>query len=505
MLVAAVTISAVVLGSPLGARVGLATHITAGVTFNNPISSDTYDQNSILRKMMHAIDGTRSGATIRMAFFSLTVDKFVDKLIAAHNRGVNVRLIQDDHEIGPQWKRIVSHIGSSTSRRSWALVCHRSCMSDEDPSYMHAKLYMFSSSYGVPLVTMVSSANPTWTQARVGWNDLYTIVRDTTIYNSAKLYFEKLTAGALQDRCCNQSTGVPINTYYTATSSKYKIYYFPKGGEGWDDDPMYGILQNIKCTGAAIGYGKERRTLIKISMYQWSELRVRLAEKLWELDNAGCWVDIMYDPTRTDAAIIKALKKTGARYNGPGLTPTHEDRNSDGVPEHFAHNKYMLINGVYAGDISAKVVFTGSANWTNTALRYGNEIMLKVVDNAIYTAYVNHYDRVRAWAKTLPPGPPPITPTPVPTPTPRPTVRPSPTPTVRPSPSPTVRPPTAPPTAAPTATAVPPTASPVPTSVSPPSPGISTLPGAPMGDTYWERPMYNLPSLPMEAMITEWE
>lgn len=484
VLVAALSLSVITLASPIGAGRASAAALVAGPTFNIPTGS-TYEQNAILRKLTQAIDGTGGGETIRMAFFSLTVSRFADKLIAAHRRGVNVRLIQDDHEVGPDWLRVKAVIGSDTSKRSWAMLCHRSCMSDEDPSYMHAKLYMFSRAQGVPLVVMISSANPTYTQARVGWNDMYTITRNSTIYYASRTYFEKMTAGAIKDRSGNQSTGIPINAYFTATSGIYKTYYFPIGGEGRDDDPLYGVLMNIGCRGTAYGYGSGGRTTIKIAIYQWSELRVRLAEKLWALDNAGCIVEVIYNTGTTDPPIIRALTKPGGNYGGVKVTKSHEDRNGDGILEHFVHNKYLLVNGIYAGDTSSKVVFTGSANWTNTALHYGNEIMLKINSASTYNAYASQYARVLAWAKAIPPP----TPTPSPTPTPRPTATPTRPPTPPPpTPPPPTPPPTAPPTASPTAppTAAPtappptaaPTAAPAPAPLGPPPP-IGAPPAAP--------------------------
>jgi len=394
------SLSTILVLSPIGAGVASADAILSGPTFNIPIGT-TDQQNPILNKLKYAIDHTYSGQTIRMAFFSLTVQSFADKLIAAHKRGVNVRLIQDDHEIGPMWQQIVSVLGSNTTHRSWAVVCHRSCYSDEDPSYMHAKFYMFSRSAGVPLVVMISSANPTWTQARVGWNDMYTITRNSTIYTSTRTYFEQMTAGAVQDAKTNQSVGVPINKYFTATSGKYKTYYFPIGGAGADADPMYGILSNVRCIGTATGYGSGGHTTIKIAMYQWAELRVRLADKLWDLDNAGCIVEVIYNPTTTDAAILKSLKKSGGKYGGVKVTPAYDDANKDGVLDHFLHHKFMLINGIYAGDTSVKMVFTGSANWTNTALHYGNEISLRIIDSTAYSAYAAQYARVLAWATVI--------------------------------------------------------------------------------------------------------
>ncbi len=103
------------------------------------------------------------------------------------------------------------------------------------------------------------------------------------------------------------------------------------------------------------------------------------------------------------------------------------------------HFKFVLVNGIYDGDTSSKVVFTGSANWTNTALRYGNELMVKIADSKVHDKYVAQFEKLRTWARNIPPTPKP-TPTPSPTPTPGPTGTPNPSatpgPTLGPSPDP---------------------------------------------------------------------
>ena len=197
------------------------------------------------------------------------------------------------------------------------------------------------------------------------------------MYDAFKRNFETMAYGA---RKVNQPTTSP-DAYFTATSGKHKVYFFPKGGLGADDDPMYGILGNIRCTGLAAGYGSAGRTTIRIAMYQWSILRVRLAERIWALDDQGCKVTIMFDPTRVDPGVLRALMKKGGRHGGPAIVPAATDEDENGIVDQMVHDKYVLINGSYAGDTSAKVVFTGSANWTNNALHYNDEYMLRIWDS----------------------------------------------------------------------------------------------------------------------------
>jgi phosphatidylserine/phosphatidylglycerophosphate/cardiolipin synthase-like enzyme len=134
-------------------------------------------------------------------------------------------------------------------------------------------------------------------------------------------------------------------------------------------------------------------------MYQWSVLRIRLAERIWDLDDQGCKVTIMFDPTRVDSQVLATLTRPGGRHGGPTIVPAATDDDENGVVDQMIHDKYWLINGVYAGDTSAKIVFTGSANWTNNSLHYNDEYLLRIWDSAVFSLFSNHWDKVRAFAK----------------------------------------------------------------------------------------------------------
>jgi phosphatidylserine/phosphatidylglycerophosphate/cardiolipin synthase-like enzyme len=134
-------------------------------------------------------------------------------------------------------------------------------------------------------------------------------------------------------------------------------------------------------------------------MFQWSILRVRLADKIWALDHQGCKVTIMFDPTHLDPGVLRSLTKPGGRYGGPTLVPAATDEDENGIADQMIHDKYVLIDGSYAGDTSARIVFTGSANWTYNALHYNDEFLLRIWDGTVFAAFRKHWDRVRAFAK----------------------------------------------------------------------------------------------------------
>jgi phosphatidylserine/phosphatidylglycerophosphate/cardiolipin synthase-like enzyme len=387
---------------------------TPGPVFNRP--DDVARQYEIVSHWEQMIDETAPGAIIRMAFYSITVQSFVDKLIAAHNRGVQVKLLMDDHTTSPQWTQLVAALGTNpnSASGSFAVLCHRSCFTDYEPSYLHAKMYMFSSTGASSRVVSVSSANPTNGQAVIGWNNTYTMVGDRTQYNSYKQYFEDMLAGARNN---NQSTAQPAGKYRTTDTGAYKSYFFPRQGTTTATDTVQNILDNVTCTGTAAGYGTAKgRTIIKVAMFQWTQYRVNLARKLWNLDNAGCNVEIIYSKVETDQAVIDALRKPGGAFGGPVVRDGSKDVDGNGTNDLYVHHKYFIIDGNYAGDRSSRLVFTGSANFANNALRYNNEIILKVNEAATYEAFRVNFVEIRdfitapAVLAAAPAAPAPLTP-----------------------------------------------------------------------------------------------
>ena len=365
---------------------------TAGTQFNRP-DGTAAEQYAIANDLIDSINSAPAGAVIRMAFYSITIQSFADALVAAHQRGVQVRILMDDHAVYAPWTTLVDELGGDTSSTSFAALCHRSCFTDYEPSYLHAKFYMFSTAGTAKRVVTVSSANPTNGQAITGWNDAYTMI-DPTMYDSYKQYFEDLTAGSNAD---TQGTSA-VNYYRTTTSGNLKTYFFPRSGSGATADTVYSILGNVSCSGAAAGYGSSGHTVIKVAMFQWTKYRVRLAKRLWSLDDAGCQVEVIYTGSETDPEVLSALKQSGGRNGGITLHDASKDTDGDGVVDYYVHDKYFTIDGNYAGDTSTKAVFTGSANFANNALHYNNEIMLKIVDNTAYADYLAQFGRLRAFA-----------------------------------------------------------------------------------------------------------
>lgn len=67
-------------------------------------------------------------------------------------------------------------------------------------------------------------------------------------------------------------------------------------------------------------------------------------------------------------------------------------RNSKSVTTN--HSKYYLLHGTYAGTRGADRVFTGSHNWTISALRLNDEVILKLWDPAMISAFKANFDKI---------------------------------------------------------------------------------------------------------------
>ncbi len=129
MLLVAIAVSGVLSAAPGQVTPALAAGPIEGPTFNDPTGTED-QQMAIMDKIVKAIDGVPRGGTIRMAMFSFTIEKFADRLIAAHKRGVKVRMILDDHDTFPAWERMEKQLGRNPRASSFAVKCRGACLTE---------------------------------------------------------------------------------------------------------------------------------------------------------------------------------------------------------------------------------------------------------------------------------------------------------------------------------------------------------------------------------------
>ncbi len=390
-LVAALLLAAfLVSGSPtarpqLAARsVGTYTPVT-GATFNRPIGT-VGQQRAIFRHLQNTIASTPRGSTIRFAVFSFAWGPMTRQLLNAYHRGVHVQLIFDDHAVYGSEARLRRVLGTNPDHGSFAVMCHRSCRGDS--GNMHDKFFLFSRAGSADYVTMVGSDNITRHNAEDQWSDLYTVVGERPLYWTYAGVFDEMK----YDRAV-------ANPYLSASIDGYGVQFYPRPDTVQATDPLSEVLSKVDCAPPATdpagqpgstdtptapptdGTEPPAATTLRISQHAWNGSRGKyLAWQVAGLAEAGCQVQVIYG-VGMGRAVKTILGTHGVQLNGGTVKGVR------------THEKTLLISGGYDGNPDAHLVFTGSHNWSNGALRR-DETIFEIDDAQAYQQYLDNFEDI---------------------------------------------------------------------------------------------------------------
>ena len=350
-----------------------------GAIFNRP-SGTSAEKHRIIDRIERAISSSRRGSTIRIATWAMDVPETTDRLIGAHRRGVNVRMILNHKADTAQLRRLQRVLGTNIAERSFAVKCRNGCRGSR-PAAMHSKFYLFSKVGLASKVIMVSSANLAFGGVFKGWNDLFTVVGNNRLYDGFRDVFTQMRT--------SRPAKVPYRVV-TTPSGKYQARFYPRPGDGTKrTDPVYRDLTRVRCNGARPGTGINGHTVIRVSMFYWSGGRGEyLARKLLALDNAGCIVKAIYG---APSPRVSAILRHRGKNDGIDVRDSRYDFNRDGAVDEWVHTKYMMVSGIFGTNRSASFVFTGSANWTRTSLRQSDEVTLRIRSKGTHANYLRNF------------------------------------------------------------------------------------------------------------------
>lgn len=372
-----------------------AAKVTDGAVFNDPlVKSRQYTISKRIRTLIDKAPGRSKkapGAIIRVAMYiySSTEQATADALVRAAKRGVTVRLLLDSNNtLEPGWTHYADYFRGLARKHPTFQVAFcpigRGCIGDADPqSNNHNKFFLFSRTDGTKRVVVQSSANLNKTNAVSYWNNAVVLV-NPGLYTDYVAYFDDLWAQQ------------PSSDYgRVATSGTAKVWHFPMAA----GDPVAATLAgDVRCTGNT-SVGSKGRTIIRVAMKDFYRLEV--AQALWQLADDGCLVDVAYDEPAgfqpylgQSAAVVSTLRRPltrpGGRIRlylaGPSTTENRQRR--------LIHSKYLLIEGHFAGKKNAKVVFTGSHNFSYGSLRDNDETLLRVTGAKIHDQFRSNFTRI---------------------------------------------------------------------------------------------------------------
>ncbi|SCK44406.1 phosphatidylserine/phosphatidylglycerophosphate/cardiolipin synthase family protein [Streptomyces sp. WMMB 322] len=360
-----------------------------GPRFNDP--EDPATRMEVMGPIIESINSAGCGQTIRVAMYSISRAQpgpdFADALIAAHRRGVVVKALMDAHSDNAVWQSMVDELGNDPRASSFAAMCPGGCLTHFAGSSLHAKYYMFSGGSEANRTVTVSSANPTSAQVGTAWNSSATVKGNVALYNSYARHFASMARGAVN------GPGPLAPDHYNSASAKAArklsppSYQWPKARSR--SDTWVDFLNNIKAPAT-----------VNIAMFQWTSHGkpggrnyLELPKKLVSLARTGVKIHILITAAQVDDSVQSYLR------NRPNIHVHDTSRGTDanGNALHYTHDKYMMINGTYAGKAGSRLVFVGSSNWTSNGVWHNDETALKLVGRSTYDTFMadwrKQYDR----------------------------------------------------------------------------------------------------------------
>jgi len=323
------------------------------LTFNTPGST------AQIAKAVRLINGAPAGSLIRMSLYNLTVDDVYTALIRAKRRGVDLRVVGNGENSDAELMQRLS--GRLGSHFKW---CWNACISSHDEGIMHAKYMLFSRTRDNTgtlrsKVVWVSSANfsPSGYEKS---NNSVTTYSDGTLYD-----------GYVSD------VWKPM-----WSSTRWSDYYDSESGRGYFGSPASNTTVYVSPEAqydliyTRLGYidpGSD--CVIRVMHNMINDSRSAVVERLVDFKERGCTVRV-------------------AAYS---IDSGNRDRfHAAGIPYKTGlkiHDKAIIIKARYDGSSTPRtIILTGSHNLSYSALRYNDELLVKITDSKdLYRAFVDHF------------------------------------------------------------------------------------------------------------------
>ena len=342
----------------------------AGPNFNNPLGTPA-QQRKLLQQVIRTTNSAPAGSTIRMAVYSFGDGQVADALLAAHARGVAVKMVFAGENVYPAMKRLRAGLGTNTDASSFVMICENSCRGER--GQMHAKYFSFSRAGAARWITMVGSVNLTEHNAQDQWNDLYTRVDDRPYFRAYGRWFGQLKRDE------------PVAKQYLHKATAANDIRITPVNLTTEGDPVLETFDRVRCqvTQGEIDPDSPNpddivTTNVYLNTHAWNEDRgTRIAWRVVALRSVGCAVQVFYG-TGMGAAVKSILKNNGV--------PVRKGHNR-GIR---THQKVMMVDGAFGDDLDTVRAWTGSQNWSDRAANR-DDLIVQLNDESEAQAYVDRF------------------------------------------------------------------------------------------------------------------
>ncbi len=327
-----------------------------GPVLNGP-EGNGYAKRRVLDRVVRAVQGTESGATIRLATARLDDTPLYRALRDAHTRGVGVRVVLGDGRSSGREAALVDVLGTSQANGSWIMRCEGSCLGGDGRTATN--FLTVSATNGTTELTLVSSS-PFISSSKKRGTDVY---RHTSrkLYNGFNRVFERLAA---------DTTDTAPRRQVRWGSHRVQLYPVPDLERR---DPILTSLENVGCNRARGLRTGDGRTNVRAVVSQWSGARGKaIAAVLADLKNAGCDVAVVAGPK-----VKNGIRNILNRANVPLRTATVEQN-------------LLVIDGRIGKRRGSRLAQVGGPGWTSRGLGSdGAEVMTR--DKDAVSAYLDGF------------------------------------------------------------------------------------------------------------------
>ena len=314
---------------------------------------------TIVSELVHQIDATEAGDTVRAAVYQWTLDgpvaPLAESLVHAEGRGVDVRAVIGTRGDRPSMNDAVIR----TLKAAGALVrqCGAGCLPNAGGTRMgpdHNRFFLIDHS-GTPTV-MVTSFSFTRMQSTQSHN-LLGVHGDRQLFDFYTRYWNRLYSGRWHGWTDDEKG---------TTAELARAWVFPRG-----PDPVVEQLGRISACEAG------DRVLVGHANFQTNRPGVRA--ELDRIQALGCQVRaVVLDAETNDPQWIE------------------EALGAENVRVHDSHRNKFMVAEAWFGDRHRAVVWTGTHNLSGNAMRHADDNLIRVADEGVADLYTEFF--VRLWA-----------------------------------------------------------------------------------------------------------
>lgn len=339
---------------PAAGPQGCTVHGDYEVCLLDPTQSDDGQDLTIENRLLELVDSAEEGDSIRVSLYTWTRTELAEALVAAHDDGVDVRIVLDGINEADQndaWMVLSASDIPLTSCQP------ASCLGT---NINHTKLFLFDIA-GVQS-TVVSSSNMTTTQSTLH-NNLLKVDGDEALYDFMEGYWNRMEAQSWT----HDGVTWGDEDKHLEGDLETAGYVYPR-----ESDDMLWMLESVTAC-------REGNDQVWVAASLWTSPREAVRDRLAEMqDDLGCDVKVVAPDQET-------MEWVQQPNSGGQL-----DSDKVGYLE-SNHNKLFLINAEYLGEWQ-EVVFTGSHNLTGTSVATNDEATVRVADADVAAVYGEYFD-----------------------------------------------------------------------------------------------------------------